>query len=97
MYKNKLERILEKNVSNNLFENYEVQWEEDDVDATEILYKLSNNYNFGDANEHQKKLNAKMKDAKKDDVDNDDFDNDFNDYQEPSASQTTAESGAAEE
>jgi|TARA_B110001450_G_C17517526_1_gene439122 hypothetical protein len=94
LYKTKLEKILDKNVQKNIFADYEVQWEDDDVEATEILYKLSNNYNFGDANEHQKGVDAKMKDSKNAELDDGAFDDDFNDYQEPSTSEKTAEGGA---
>ena len=56
-------------------------WEEDESNKCELLYKLENNYNFGDANMHTDKVLEKLKQALNDGG-NEDFDDDFNDYNE---------------
>ena len=78
----KIAKVLEKNVSGGIFDNYQVTWEEDETNNCELLYKLENDFNFGDANMHTDKVLAKLKQAYINEAGNDDFDDDFGEYNE---------------
>lgn len=52
----KVAKVLENNISGRIFDSYQVTWEEDETNQCELLYKLQNEYNFGDANEHTSKV-----------------------------------------
>lgn len=80
----KIAKILERNSTGNIFDSYQVAWEEDEIDKCELLYKLQNQYNFGDANSHTDKVLQKLKDALINEGE-DDFDDDFGEYNESKA------------
>ena len=55
--------ILEQNARSDLFEGYDVIWEDDTQEATEMTIKLETNFDFVDANSANKQTNQKLKEA----------------------------------
>ena len=46
----KLAQILDANAKSHTFDNYDVIWEDDAIEETELIHKLTTDYDFIDAN-----------------------------------------------
>lgn len=83
----KISQILERNANIHIFDSYDVIWEDDVAEETELIHKLISNYDFCEANNATSKSLQKLKDSEKNgklnsqstNHDDDDFD-EFNDY-----------------
>lgn len=86
----KLAQILDQNAKSHTFDNYDVIWEDDAIEETELIHKLITDFDFIDANNATQKTLQKMKESEKDaggdfgggDNYDDDFDDDFAEYKQ---------------
>jgi len=46
----KISLFLESNIQENIFDNYDVIWEDEAIEETELTHRLVTNYDFADAN-----------------------------------------------
>ncbi len=46
----KISQILERNANVHIFDSYDVIWEDDVAEETELIHKLISNYDFSEAN-----------------------------------------------
>lgn len=46
----RVEKLLAQNVKNNIFDSYDVIWEDDVVEESDLVYRLLNPYDFIEAN-----------------------------------------------
>ena len=46
----RIEKLLAQNVKNNIFDSYDVIWEDDVVEESDLVYRLLNPYDFIEAN-----------------------------------------------
>ena len=46
----RVERLLAQNAKNNIFDSYDVIWEDDVVEESDLVYRLLNPYDFVEAN-----------------------------------------------
>jgi hypothetical protein len=66
-------KVLERNIANDIFAGYDVIWEEDAFDTTEVVHRLVTEYDFSEANDSTAKTIQKMREAEGLD-DDDEFD-----------------------
>ena len=89
---------MDKNVKNNVFDSYDVNWDHGALEETELVHSLITNFDFIDANTSTQIGIQKLKDAEKNKGGaEDEFDDEFGDYQKdlkPSGVQEEVKSGA---
>lgn len=72
----KMSKILEKNAANDILAGYDVIWEDELNEDTELVHKLKTEYDFHEANNATLKAVQKLKEADG----ADDFEDDFDEY-----------------
>ena len=77
----RMQKAMDKNCAQDIYQGYDVIWEDDTAEYTELVYKLKTNYDFAEANNATAKTLQMQKEA---DIaqgihQQDEFDDDFND------------------
>jgi len=80
----KIAEILEKNAKTDILAGYDVIWEDDSNEVTELVHKLTTEYDFAEANNATAKTLQKLKEAEGNTgaAGDDEFDDDFGEYQQ---------------
>ena len=70
----KIVQLLDKNMNNDIFSGYDVIWEDDTQEQTEMVHRLRTEYDFAEANNALSKTLKMMKESEGQDFDDEDFD-----------------------